>query len=156
MAGASIVERALQRERLLVGGALALVVVISWAYLLSGAGMMMEMAGEVMPMSMGPWTAGHAAVIAVMWVAMMAAMMLPSAAPMVLFHAAMLRRRGDGGARAELASAAFVGGVMNLAWIAGIALFVAVEKLVPAGHVASRIAGALLVAWGIAVWLAGW
>ncbi|TMH08129.1 MAG: DUF2182 domain-containing protein, partial [Betaproteobacteria bacterium] len=28
----------------------------------------------------------------------------------------------------------FIGGVMNVAWIAGIAVFVAVEKFVPAGH----------------------
>ena len=47
----------------------------------------------------------------------------------------------------------FIGGVMNLAWIAGIAVFVAVEKLVPAGHWVSRAAGALLVAWGVATWM---
>jgi len=47
----------------------------------------------------------------------------------------------------------FIGGVMNVAWIAGIAVFVAVEKFVPAGHWVSRTAGALLIVWGIATWL---
>ncbi len=48
----------------------------------------------------------------------------------------------------------FAGGVMNLAWIAGIAVFVLVEKLSPAGHWIGRAAGALLVAWGGATLLA--
>jgi predicted metal-binding membrane protein len=48
----------------------------------------------------------------------------------------------------------FVGGVMNVAWIAGIALYVLVEKTVPAGHWVSRVTGVVLVAWGVAA-LAG-
>lgn len=43
---------------------------------------------------------------------------------------------------------------MNLAWIAGIALFVLVEKLSPRGDWIGRGAGALLVAWGVATLLA--
>jgi predicted metal-binding membrane protein len=42
----------------------------------------------------------------------------------------------------------FVGGVMNLAWIAGIALFVLVEKLSPAGHWIGKAAGVALILWG--------
>jgi predicted metal-binding membrane protein len=38
----------------------------------------------------------------------------------------------------------FVGGVMNLLWIAAIALFVLIEKLVPAGRWLPRAAGAVL------------
>jgi predicted metal-binding membrane protein len=45
----------------------------------------------------------------------------------------------------------FVGGVMDLRWIAGIALFVLIEKLAPAGHWAGRVAGAVLAVWGAAV-----
>lgn len=48
----------------------------------------------------------------------------------------------------------FVGGVMNLLWISGIALFVLIEKLVPAGHWIGRAAGILLVAGGLAAVLA--
>lgn len=40
----------------------------------------------------------------------------------------------------------FVGGVMSVGWIAGIAMFVAIKKLVPAGHCVSHAAGVLLVA----------
>ena len=42
----------------------------------------------------------------------------------------------------------FVGGVMNVLWIAAIAFFVLAEKVVPAGRVISRIAGAGFFAWG--------
>lgn len=45
----------------------------------------------------------------------------------------------------------FVGGVMNVAWIAGIALFVMVEKLAPAGHWIGKAASVVLIAWGGAV-----
>jgi predicted metal-binding membrane protein len=42
----------------------------------------------------------------------------------------------------------FYGGVMNLFWIVGLALFVLLEKTVPAGHWLGRITGVLLIAWG--------
>ena len=48
----------------------------------------------------------------------------------------------------------FVAGVMNLLWVAVIAAFVLVEKVVPAGEWVSRIAGLLLIGWGVWV-LAG-
>jgi predicted metal-binding membrane protein len=46
----------------------------------------------------------------------------------------------------------FVGGVMNLAWVAVLALFVLAEKALPRGAWLSRISGVALIAW--AVWLA--
>ena len=45
----------------------------------------------------------------------------------------------------------FVGGVMNLLWVALLAAVVLVEKLFPFGDWTARIGGLLLVAWG--VWL---
>lgn len=48
----------------------------------------------------------------------------------------------------------FVGGVMNLAWIVGLAVYVLVEKLTPAGHWISRATGVVFVAWGVATLLA--
>jgi len=48
----------------------------------------------------------------------------------------------------------FVAGVMNLAWVALIAAFVFAEKLLPAGRLVSRAAGAVLILSGIWV-LAG-
>jgi predicted metal-binding membrane protein len=44
----------------------------------------------------------------------------------------------------------FVGGVMNLAWIAALALLVMAEKLLPAGVWVGRAAAAILIAWGLA------
>ena len=43
----------------------------------------------------------------------------------------------------------FVGGVMNLAWIAIIAVFVLLEKLGPAGPLGGRVAGGAMIATGI-------
>lgn len=42
----------------------------------------------------------------------------------------------------------FVGGVMNMLWIAGLALYVLLEKVMPAGRWLGRLAGLLLVVWG--------
>jgi predicted metal-binding membrane protein len=43
----------------------------------------------------------------------------------------------------------FVGGAMNLAWIALIALLVLVEKVIPHGVTMSRVAGGILIVWGL-------
>ena len=245
-------ERLLRRDRLLVVAGLSAVVVLSWAYLLAGAGMdMHEMDGMLMPMATPDWTPATFVTMLLMWAVMMAAMMLPSAAPMILLYATISRRtRARGGQAASsgmfaagyivvwagfsvavvvlqyalhqaalvspmmevtsvtlaglvLISAGvyqwtplkqaclrqcrsplefmttqwrsgvrgavamglrhgayclgccwvlmlllFVGGVMNLAWIAGLALFVLVEKLSPAGHWIGKVAGVALVGWG--------
>jgi predicted metal-binding membrane protein len=249
--GEALIRAAGRHDRLVLISVLLLVVLLSWIYLLSGAGMTQEMAGMLMPMGTGPWTFGYAAAVAIMWIAMMAAMMLPSAVPAILLHATIVRGRGAGAAPAtacfalgyfavwaifSLAAATlqfalesvallspmmktssislagavliaagayqwtplkqaclrhcrsplefistywrpgtggaffigfrhglyclgccwmlmlllFVGGVMNLVWISGIALFVLVEKLIPAGHWIGRTAGTILVVWGVA------
>jgi predicted metal-binding membrane protein len=44
----------------------------------------------------------------------------------------------------------FVGGLMNLAWVALIALVVLLEKTVPWGGRMSRLTGVLLAVWGAA------
>lgn len=253
MGDAGTLDWVLRRDRRVAVAALAAVVVLAWGYLLLGAGMGMEaaMAGAAMAMPM-PWSPGHAALMALMWMLMMLAMMLPSAAPVALLHT-MVSRRSDparGGRRAlpfvlgyvavwsgfALAATAaqwaleraalltpgmalgsavaasllfigagiyqftplkraclrhcrspveflaahwrpgargafvmgvrhgayclgccwalmallFVGGVMNLAWIAGIALLVLVEKLLPGGPVVGRVLGLGLIVWGVA------
>jgi predicted metal-binding membrane protein len=48
----------------------------------------------------------------------------------------------------------FYGGVMNLYWIVGLALFVLLEKTIPAGHWLGRLTGVALIAWGAALLLA--
>jgi predicted metal-binding membrane protein len=249
-----MIEGTLRRDRVIVVCALIAVIVLSWGYLLAGAGIgMHEMDGMLMPMRIGPWTLAYAGIMLVMWAVMMAAMMLPSAAPMLLFYDSIARRRQEKGdttaatgmfalgyvavwtlfsltaialqfgleqvsllspmmettsigfAGTVLLAAGvyqwtplkqaclrqcrsplefvmtqwregkwgafamglqhgsyclgccwvlmmllFVGGVMNLTWITGLAVFVLVEKLAPAGHWIGRVAGAGLIAWGIA------
>ena len=43
----------------------------------------------------------------------------------------------------------FYGGVMELRWIIGLALYVAAEKLIPASTRLSRFIGILLIGWGL-------
>jgi predicted metal-binding membrane protein len=43
----------------------------------------------------------------------------------------------------------FVGGVMNLLWIVGLTLIVAIEKLAPRGPLIGRAAGLAITAWGM-------
>ena len=228
------------------------VILASWAYLLVGVDMPMpEMPGMAMPMDAPVWTAGYFALTLLMWMAMMTAMMMPSAMPMLLFYDSIARKRGTqttavgstslfglgylvvwlgfsigavllqyafdkasllspmmettsvalagvilvfagvyqwtplkqsclrqcrspldfimtwwrGGNRGAFAMGLrhgvlclgccwvlmlllFVGGVMNFAWITGIALFVMVEKLAPAGHWIGKAAGVVLIVWG--------
>jgi predicted metal-binding membrane protein len=45
----------------------------------------------------------------------------------------------------------FVGGLMNMFWIAGLALLVLIEKLFPYGRRVSQITGAALIGWGVFV-----
>lgn len=45
----------------------------------------------------------------------------------------------------------FVAGVMNLLWVAALAAFVLIEKLMPGGDRLARLAGVVLVAAGVAV-----
>jgi predicted metal-binding membrane protein len=241
-----------RHDRALVVAIVAAVVLASWAYLLLGVEMPMpEMPGMEMPMAEPVWTVGYTALMLLMWMAMMTAMMLPSAVPMLLFYDSIARRRSAGAStigptslfglgylviwtgfgiaavllqygfdRVALLSPMmqatstalagiiligaglyqwtplkqaclrqcrsplefvmmhwrsgksgafamglthglyclgccwllmlllFVGGVMNFAWIAGIALFVLVEKLSPAGHWIGKAAGVALIAWG--------
>ncbi|MCW8088281.1 DUF2182 domain-containing protein [Sabulicella glaciei] len=251
MSGAGTLDRVLRRDRVVASLALAVVALLAWAYLVLMAGMPMDMAAMAAP-APAAWSAGHAAMMLLMWALMMLAMMLPSAAPMILLYGMLTRRQhpGDGsvGGRvllfaagyvavwsgfavaatalqwaleramllspamatgsAALASALFVaagayqftplkqaclrrcrspleflaghwrsgaagawamglrhgafcvgccwvimgllfvGGVMNLAWIAALALLVLAEKILPGGRLLGHAMGAGLIAWG--------
>ncbi len=243
---APVLERALRRDRTLVAAGLISVIAGGWAYTLSGAGMNLAVPS-------GASLATLSLTFAMWWV-MMAAMMLPAAAPTILLFAAVNRKSGERGhpivpaavfaagylaawggfsAVATLAQAVleqsglltpmlssagaylgaalliaagayqmtplkhaclrhcraphdfiarrwrqggggalrmglehgafclgccwvlmgllFYGGVMSPLWIAGLALYVMVEKLAPAGHWLGRFSGLALIAWGAAV-----
>ena len=66
----------LRDRRVIVSGALGSAIAASWGYLWLGGGRIMTMPPD--------WSPPFAALIFVMWVVMMAAMMLPGAAPTVL------------------------------------------------------------------------
>lgn len=85
------------REKLVVWLALAGVIILSWAYLIAGAGTMQEMGGMTMAMSIWPWTIPHAVIMFFMWLVMMTAMMLPSATPAILLYSHIYRRGNTGG-----------------------------------------------------------
>jgi predicted metal-binding membrane protein len=237
------VERLARRSRAVTIAALAVLALLAWAWLLQGAGM----GSGAMPMK---WDAGRFLLVSSMWWVMMIAMMLPSAAPLILLYGRVHRYSGDPPPTAPflagylaiwlgfallaaalhalleqqglvsamtMASAApwlsagfliaagiyqltalkdvclsscrtpsdfltrhyrpgrwgawrigllhgaycvgccwlliallFVGGVMNLAWIAALTLLVAAEKLLPGGPWIARISGVLFILWGAA------
>jgi predicted metal-binding membrane protein len=89
----TVLEAVLRRDRLVVTGALIAVIVVSWVWIILGAGTgtsavaMTQMSGMPdmdMMMERAVWTLGYAALIFAMWWVMMVAMMLPGAAPMLL------------------------------------------------------------------------
>jgi predicted metal-binding membrane protein len=83
-------ETILRRERLVIGGCLAAMVLLAWSYLLHSKAAMqdMEMPGMIMP-----WDSTAVFLLFVMWAVMMVAMMVPSAAPMILAFLTVNHRR---------------------------------------------------------------
>jgi predicted metal-binding membrane protein len=79
-------ERALSRSGLIAGAALVLAAILAWRWLIVSD--TAAMAGHGMAaMAMETWTAAYLIPAFAMWTVMMVAMMLPSAAPMILLHA---------------------------------------------------------------------
>ena len=96
----TVLEAVLRRDRFVVVTALVAVIVVAWIWIVLGAGTgmsavaMTQMAGMPdmdMMMERAVWTTGYAGLILAMWWVMMVAMMLPSAAPMVLLFARVNR-----------------------------------------------------------------
>ena len=124
MAETPFLESLLKRDRVFVVCALVLIIVASWLFILTGAGMDMTAGpsgdmgegGAVMSMPVA-WTADYALMMAVMWWVMMIAMMLPSATPMILLYAKVNRtaRTHDGRAGGAMQTAAFMIGYL-LVW----------------------------------------
>jgi predicted metal-binding membrane protein len=96
----SALEALLRRDRIVVVAALLVVIALSWFWVALGAGMEMtalEMTRMSRDMAMTPavWTPGYAALMFSMWWVMMVAMMLPSAAPILLIYARISRRERE-------------------------------------------------------------
>jgi predicted metal-binding membrane protein len=87
----------LSREEWSVLAALGFVTLLSWAYLFYDAARMADLPACC---AIPRWSSFHLAdllMLAVMWTIMMVAMMLPSAAPMILLFARITRQRRDAG-----------------------------------------------------------
>jgi predicted metal-binding membrane protein len=267
---ATAVETLFRREDIVVLAALVMLTLLAWLALLTGAGTGMDpfaMSGWLRPVTQpgapgSAWTLSYWLIAFFMWAAMMVAMMLPSASPIVLLYARVVRhaktqghdlraraaitafasgylaiwilfsllaviaqwglerlgalsammsvsagllsgalliaaglyqltplktvclnhcrtpasfltthwRKGVRGAWhmglahglyclgccAVLMGLLFVGGVMNLIWIAGLTAFMAVEKFAPFGAAAAKAMAAILIAGGVALVLTAW
>lgn len=88
-------DRLLRRDRTVVLAAVVALAGTSWAYI---AYLAWEMGRMDMVMAMPtvrPWSAIDLLLLWIMWAVMMVAMMLPSAAPMILLFTSIQRRRRD-------------------------------------------------------------
>lgn len=94
----SPLERLLHRDQVLVAFGLATVTLLSWGYLLTGAGMEMSFMSARMETAQAPgWSPAQAVLMFIMWWVMMVAMMLPSAAPMILLFSSVAKRASKPG-----------------------------------------------------------
>jgi len=161
-------ERALLRDRWIVGACLALLVALACLWLwrdhaamaqwdASMAAMdMKDMEMEGGPMATSSTPVAYLVEAFVMWLIMMVAMMLPSAAPMILLYGRLARSgREQGGV---FASTTVFAGLYLAVWSGFSAVAAVIQwALVRSGAISSmglafgdqRIAGALLIAAGL-------
>jgi predicted metal-binding membrane protein len=158
------VERLVRRDRLIVALGLGVLTALAWIDLVRMGGSVSAMATESemhaamgMP-EMAEWGVSALLSLFVMWTVMMAGMMLPSAAPVILLVVGAYRRRNTPAAR--LMTAAFTGGYL-VAWtgfsLAAASLQFALHHaalLSPAMAARSAVlGGSILVIGGIYQWL---
>lgn len=108
----SPLEALLLRDRWLIGGALAAVTLLCWAWIAPMAyDMYGDMDGWSAWMMTHTWDFTHLGLLFAMWGVMMAGMMLPSAAPTVLLYAGVIRK-SPGAERVQAHVYAFAGGYL--------------------------------------------
>ncbi len=122
----SALETVLRRDQRIVASAIAILVVLAWAYVLWLANDMdmggMDMTGfRMIPAGIGimlpatePWHAIEFGYVFAMWAVMMVGMMAPSAAPMILLYA-RVGRQGKAQGKPFAATGWFAAGYL-LAW----------------------------------------
>jgi len=158
MSQPTLTERIVRREQALIALGLAAITGLAWLYVFTGAGTGMStiaMTTWQFPpprpsmMMMGEWGATYWLTMLVMWWVMMIAMMIPSAAPMILLYARVFRH---GQSRGQIPdsfapTAAFAAGYL-VCWLAFSALATclqfALERL---GHVDG------MMMWSTSRWL---
>jgi predicted metal-binding membrane protein len=91
----TLLESALRHERVVTATLIVLIPLACWAWIaLMADDMYGTMLGPSAWMMTADWDAPHLLLLFAMWVAMMTAMMLPSASPLVLLYAGALRSGG--------------------------------------------------------------
>jgi len=156
----------MRRDRTITFAGLVALTALAWLALLAGAGTGMDpagMSGWWLPMALPPaeswpWTPYYWAIAFFMWAVMMVAMMLPSAAPLVLLYARVVRHAQTQGRRlsASASITAFASGYLTL-WILFSVLAVALQfGLERAGLMSAMmssrsaaLSGGLLIAAGL-------
>ncbi len=120
-----LIESVARRQRAIVIAGLILVCLSAWAFVLAGAGTGMSISAmstwrfpppmDRLAMS-GAWGVDYWIAMLVMWWVMMVAMMLPSAAPMILMFGQIARRTG--GERGHVMLTAWLAAGYCFAWLA--------------------------------------
>jgi predicted metal-binding membrane protein len=162
----SILERAIQRDRVVVAVALAALTALAWSYILwlaaavdpgamvnSDMRMIPSLARNMVP-ARAPWSAVEAGYVFAMWAVMMVGMMTPSAVPMILVHEQVGTQVAARG-KPFVATGWFVAGYL-LAWF-GFALAATAAQwgLDQAALLNPRMAGASRVFGGVVLIVAG-
>ena len=93
-----MIEGIARRDRLVVLAGLVVAAALAWLYLID---MALDMGGDMAAgsgamMRMQAWSLTHGLLMWAMWAVMMVAMMVPSAAPMILIFARLDRSQGSG------------------------------------------------------------
>ena len=120
-------EALLRHDRLIIGTGLAVICLLSWLYIIAGAGTGMStinMTTWQLPLpapansAAVPWSLLYWIIMACMWWVMMIAMMVPSAAPMVLLYTRVYRYAQKTGQMdtAVIPTAAFASGYLLTWW----------------------------------------
>lgn len=165
----SLWQAALSHDRLLISIALALVIGLAWLSLLNmnmmpsamdmGSMDMSSMEGMQTGGAAMPWTPAYAAMVFAMWSIMMVAMMLPSAAPMILFYARVAGQVPSEGS--TLAPTIVFAGTYVAVWTLFSLVATLVQWALSGAQLLSdttmalgnaRIGGALLIAAGLYQW----
>ena len=83
----------IRRDRWFILVGIVLSVALAWVYLID---MALGMSGTTMMMAAAtPWAVGTVVSMIIMWAVMMVGMMLPSASPMILIYAKVVRRKRE-------------------------------------------------------------
>jgi predicted metal-binding membrane protein len=157
-AAPGLFDSALQRDRLVVGVGLAAITLLAWAYIVHMGRMTSPSASMAMPMS-GDVGAPELGYLVPMWIVMMVAMMVPSAAPTILLFSSVARRRKTKGVPTASAAVFTAGYLLVWALYATIAAVVQWELhrlalLSPSMVSASPwLGGGLLIMAGVYQWL---